>query len=90
MAGLSPTYISNKNDLLYSFSEVTYKVICEVSAIRINYHVGSSSNDALDIRESYSTAAPSWLKGVASTCTDSPPGFLKFLTNNTKTSPPCD
>ena len=45
--------------------------------IRFNYNSGSVTNDALNIRKNYSTAAPSpsWFKGVSSTFTDSPAAY---------------
>ncbi len=57
------------NDLLFSFSNIVY----EISAIKFNYNAGSITNDGLNIRTNFTTAAPSpsWMKGVSATYDDS-------------------
>ena len=70
------------NDMLYSFSQR----VTEISAIRFNYHNGAFTNDALNIRRNYSTAAPSpsWRKGVSSGYKDSPAAYaIKETQGNT-------
>lgn len=61
------------NDLLHSFARTVY----EISTINFNYHDGAITNDALNIRKNYSTAAPSpsWRKGLSFTYADSPVAY---------------
>lgn len=82
LAGISYFGADKFNDLLYSFSRTVY----EVSAIQFNFHVGSITNDGLNIRRSYSTQAPSpsWQKGVSVTYADSPVAYaIKETLGNT-------
>jgi hypothetical protein len=82
LAGISHFGADKFNDLLYSFS----KRVAEISAIRFNYHNGSFTNDALNIRKNYSTAAPSpsWQKGISTTYATSPAAYsIKETQGNT-------
>lgn len=82
LAGISYFAEDKFNDLLYSFSQR----VTEISAIRFNYHNGAFTNDALNIRRNYSTAAPSpsWQKGVSSSYKDSPAVYaIKETQGNT-------
>jgi len=73
LSGISYFGQDKFNDLLYSFTQTIYAI----NAIRFNYHTGSISNDALNIRTNSTTSAPSpsWLKGVSSTYSDSPAAY---------------
>jgi len=73
LSGISYFGQDKFNDLLYSFTKVVY----EITAIKFNYHTGSNTNDALNIRKNYSTStpSPSWLKGSASVYADSPAAY---------------
>lgn len=61
------------NDLLYSFTTTVH----ELSSIDFNYHDGTCTHDALNIRENAATAAPSpsWRKGISHTYADSPVAY---------------
>lgn len=73
LSGISYFGQDKFNDLLHSFVQTIY----EVRAIQFNYHSGSISNDALNIRKNFATTAPSpsWFKGVSSTYSDSPAAY---------------
>lgn len=82
LSGISYFGADKFNDLLYSFKQTIY----QVTAIKFNYHTGSITNDALNIRKNYSTTAPSpsWFKGVSSTYIDSPAAYtIKETQGNT-------
>lgn len=81
LQGIRHFGVDKFNDLLYSFSKTVY----EISAIQFNYHNGSITNDALNIRKNFSTPAPSpsWRKGVALTYADSPAAYaIRETTGN--------
>ena len=69
LAGISRFGQDKFNDLIYSFS----KRVTQISTVRFNFHTGSITNDALNIRKNFSTTAPSpeWTKGVSSGYSDS-------------------
>ena len=58
------------NDPLCSYTITVH----EISSIDFNYHHGTHTHDALNIRKNYTTAAPvsAWRKGLSSTYADSP------------------
>ena len=70
LAGIRGFGADKLHDLLFSFSRTVY----EISAIQFNYNTSSFTNDALQLRRNFSTAAPSisWLKGVSTRYEDSP------------------
>jgi len=82
LAGLSGFGADKFNDLLFSFTRTVY----EISAIQFNYNTSTVTNDALNIRSSYSTPAPSpsWQKGVSLQYRDSPVVYaIKETTGHT-------
>ena len=73
LAGIAGFGADKFDDLLYSFAKSVY----EITAIQFNYHSASMTNDALNLRRNYSTAAPSpsWLRGTSLTYADSPVAY---------------
>ena len=70
LAGISHFGKDKLNDLIFSFSRIVHAI----TAIQFNWNSATLTNDALNIRRSYSAGAPSpsWQKGVSSTYADSP------------------
>ena len=70
LAGISHFGKDKLNDLIFLFSRIVHAT----TAIQFNWNSATITNDALNIRRSYSAGAPSpfWRKGVSSAYADSP------------------